>query len=79
MKTINEHIKDENKIMTNYYETNYDFKLNELNNHINNEPLKIFKKYHKNWEKEKEELIKEINNSFNDLNNSYISIEDTIK
>lgn len=79
MKTIKEHIKDENKIMTDYYETNYDYKLNKLANHINNEPSKLFKEKHKKWEDEKEELIKEVNNSFNNLNSSYISIEDTIK
>lgn len=79
MKTIKDHIKDENKIMTDYYETNYDYKLLKYNNHINNEPLKIFKKRHKKWEEEKEVLLNDINNSFIILNNSYKNIEDYIK
>ena len=79
MKSIKEHIMDENKIMTNFYETNYKYKLTQLNNHINKEPCKILKEKHKKWEIEKDLLVNDVKDSFNLLNKSYISIEDTLK
>ena len=78
MKTIKEHKKDENKIMTNYYETNYNYSLTKLNNHINNKPLKIFKKKYKKWENEKNILQEEINTAYNELLKSYKTIEDSL-
>ena len=47
MKTVKEHIIDENKIITTFYETNYKYSLSKLNNHINNSAFKIFKKRYK--------------------------------
>ena len=79
MKTIEDHIKDENKIMSNYYEVNYNYYLTLLNNHINNKPLKIFFKKYKKWVKEKEDIEYKLNTAYNNLLNTYISIEDTLK
>lgn len=78
MKTIKEHTLDENKIMANFYETSYNYNILLLNKLIDNEPLKIFKKRHKKWEEEKDILNDKVNESFNKLNNTYKSIEDTI-
>ena len=78
MKTIKEHTKDENKIMANFYETSYNYSLTKLNNHINNKPLKIFKKKYKKWENEKNLLEKEINTAYDDLLDTYKSIEDSL-
>lgn len=78
MKTIKQHNIDENKIMTNYYETNYNYKLTIYNNYINNEPLKILKKRHKEWENKKNKLQEEVNTAYNDLLDSYKSIEKTL-
>ena len=78
MKTIKEHTKDENKIMANFYETNYNYSLTKLNNHISNKPLKIFKKKYKKWENEKKLLEKEINTAYDDLLDTYKSIEDSL-
>lgn len=78
MKTIKEHNIDENKIMTNFYETNYNYSLTKLNNHINNKPLKIFRKKYKKWEEEKKYLQEEVNKTYNDLLESYNSIEETL-
>jgi len=79
MKTLKEHLKDENKIMANYYETNYNYSLTILNNHINKEPLKILKKRYKKWEKEKNTLQEKVNTAYNDLLNIYKEIENHIK
>ncbi|MBQ9024187.1 MAG: hypothetical protein IJ105_03080 [Bacilli bacterium] len=78
MKTIKEHTLDENKIMANFYETSYNYNILLLNKLIDNEPLKIFKKRHKKWEEEKDILNDKVNESFNKLNSTYKSIEDTI-
>lgn len=78
MKTIKEHTLDENKIMANFYETSYNYNILLLNKLIDNEPLKIFKKRHKKWEEEKDILNDKVNESFNRLNSTYKSIEDTI-
>ena len=75
MKSIKQHILDENKIMTNFYETNYKYNLSKLNNHINNKPLKIFKRKYKKWEKEKSIIEKEVNISYSNLFMSYESME----
>lgn len=79
MKTLEEHTLDENKIMTNFYETNYKYYLNILNKHINNRPLKIFKKKYKKWEKEKIKMQDNVNTTYKNLLDSYKSIEDNIK
>ena len=78
MKTIKDHRKDENKIMSSFYETNYNYSLTKLNNHISNKPLKIFKKKYKKWEEEKNKLQEEVNTAYNDLIDSYKSIEDSL-
>ena len=78
MKTIKEHTLDENKIMANFYETSYNYNILLLNKLIDNEPLKIFKIIHKKWEEEKDILNDKVNESFNKLNSTYKSIEDTI-
>ena len=78
MKTLKEHKKDENKIMANFYETNYNYSLTKLNNHINNKPLKIFRKKYKMWEYKKNNLQEEVNTAYNDLLDFYKSIEKTL-
>ena len=79
LRVYNNIVLDNNINMTNLNELSNELLLKKLEDLNNNEPPKILRNKHKRWEREKELLNDKINESFNNLQDNYKDIENTIE
>ena len=79
LKVCNNIMLDNNINIANLNELSNEILLKRLDELNNNEPPRILKNKHKRWEKEKKLLNDKINESFNNLQDNYKDIENTIE